>query len=447
VSLGLGRYPWIPKPPASLPQPQSIKLTPQGLVVDGQLFADDKHYKTWQQSQLTDKGKLRFQGPLKIRILGEDYSKAIGQTILPKFFQYMPPEMIASKRKGQTGVYDQVVLITGTVYDFLTYAQESSMMEGWDGHICLYDEPPPRPTFIANQRGLVDHAGITIFAMTPLKEPWIANEIVNNPAPHIAVYEFTSADNPHIDKQALENFFQLLSPEELETRSKGKFLHLQGLVFKEFKKQTHVIKDFTKPSHWTHYVAIDTHPRTQQALLFVAVDDRNRFHVVHEIFKHGTPEQVAEWITDYHSNIHPIYTAIIEPSSQGDANRGDTTFQLIERKLSTANIPLQLGSKDLSGGILQLREALQSANGQPSLFIVESCQTLINEFMNYIWEDWGKATDRNEKQKPRDKDDHLIECLRRIVQHPARYVDAHSLSNLISQANQGYKPRDKLSGY
>lgn len=445
-AFALGRYPWV-KPPAKLPPPASIQVRSDGsLLIDGVVYASDKAYKEFVAEQERDKGKLRFNGPIKIRVFGEDFDKAIGQVLLPKFTDKIPPELIASKRKGQTGVYDQFILTNGTVINFMTYQQDPSASEGWDGHVVIFDEPPPRAVWIANARGLVDHNGIAIFSNTPLKEPWMANELASNPAPHIRVYELDSYANPHVEKEALDKFVGLLSPEEKETRTKGKFLHLQGLVFKEFSKATHVIKPFKMPKHWTHYVAIDTHPRTEQALVFVAVDEHDRVHVVHEIFKHGTPDQVAEWITDYHEDVHPIYAAVIEPSSQGDANRGDTTYQIIVKKLSAHSIPVYLGSKDLSSGIQIMREALCSANQQSSLFVFDTCPRLIFEFLNYIWKDWSKATDRNEQQKPRDKDDHLIEDLRRLLQLPVRYVDPRQLNSLLSQANRGYRPRDPIAG-
>lgn len=391
---------------------------------------------------------LRFRKPMRIRVLGEDYEKSIGQVLLPKFFKFLRPELIAAKRKGQMGVINQIICTTGDIIDFLTYSQDPSNMEGWSGHVVAFDEPPPRPVFIANSRGLVDYAGITIMAMTPLKEPWIADELVNTGDQTISVYTFRSRDNPFIDQNSLDEFEKRLTDEEKETRLNGKFLHLQGLVFKEYDPKIHRIPVFDLPKNFTHYVAIDTHPRTEQALLFAAVSPRNEIYCTHEVFKHGTPEEVVEWITDYHLHYHQIEKAVIDPSSQGDTNRGDSTFQIIERGLAKYNIPLEFGSKDLSGGILQVKQMLKTPNGTSALFIFDSLARTHYEFLHYVWDDWrsGDKT-RGAKQRPRDADDHMMENLRRLIQLPVVYRDVLERESLIEQANKGAVLTDKYAGY
>lgn len=447
-----GRFPWI-KPPVQQ-QAKSVSINADGsITVDGQTFADDKAWKEHKQASLVDRGLLRFKLPIKVRVLGEDFEKAIGQVLLPYFFKFIPPELIVGKRKGQTGVYNQILVQSPynpnhvSVIDFLTYAQGAEVMEGWDGHLTAYDEPPPRAVYIANQRGLVDHRGISIFALTPLKEPWIADEIANSTEPSIRTFVFKSHDNKHINQEALSEFEKKLNPDERETRIEGKFLHLQGLVFKEFKKEVHVVEPFEVTKQYTVYAAIDSHPRTQQAVMFMAVDQKSRKWVIHEIFQHGTPDEIADWIINFHDDVHKIQKVLIEPASQGDTNRGDSTFQIIERRLAEQQIPLEFGSKDLAGGILQVREHLKSANQQASLWIFNTCVVTIKEMMNYIWADWSKSSDKGEKQKPRDANDHMVENMRRLIQHPIEFVGSGFYTSLLEQANAPYKPVDPISGY
>jgi len=429
------------------PQPTEVELNgkpaTQLEIVDGEVVFTDGI------EPVGDRFATRFKGPLKIRVLGEDYEKAIGQTLLPKFFRFLRPELIAGKKKNQSGVVCQIVLIDGSVIDFLTYQQSSSSMEGWDGHLVVYDEPPPRAVFIANERGLIDHKGISLFAMTPLKEPWIANELVNKVDKTIKVHVLRTYDNPHIDQEAARKFASKLSDEEKETRIEGKFLHLQGLVFKTFKQATHVIEPFDIPKHWTCYVGIDTHPRTPQALLFMMVDPRSNVYAIHEVFEHGTPEEIVDWIVNFHEKIHKVHAAIIEPGSKGDKNRGDSTFEIIRKGLNAEDIPLIEGSKDLAGGILQVRQVLVTQNGKPAFFVFDHCERLIFEFQNYVWDDWKQTGNsaKSEKQKPLDKDDHLLECARRIIQHPAEYVNPQNIKRLVDLAGTPFSPHNPLAGY
>jgi hypothetical protein len=137
--------------------------------------------------------------------------------------------------------------------------------------------------------------------------------------------------------------------------------------------------------------------------------------------------------------------AIIDPSSQGDQNRGDSTADVIMRHLGAAGIPLDFGSKDLSGGILLMQEAFMSRNRIPSLFICENCTRAIWELQRYTWSEWspGTGSTKGEKNKPVDRDDHEIECTRRLVQLPVRHVPPRSATTF----NDRYSPSDPIAGY
>lgn len=494
ISLALGRCPWVPIPtPVDLPQALKTQMHPDGTVtvyftdevlpalearglsegwtpavlkaspdafLYGQApkklkttpaicrtFQTDKEYREVFKllTNPPDPGKLRFDPPVKIRLLAEDMT-ALEQVQIPKLRKYVAPEWVIAKKKNSFGVETHWIFQNGSVIDLLTYQQDSAMMEGWDGHVCVYDEPPPRSHYIANIRGLVDHAGISIFSMTPLKEAWIADEIVNKPDNTIWTLTMHSRENPHVSKSALDEFESKLTEEEKETRLGGKFLHLQGLVFKEFDKAKHVINPFDIPPNYTCYASVDTHPRTEQAVAFMAVDPRGNQFVVSESFRHETPDQVADRLIDFHKNTHPLEVVLIEPSSQGDTNRGESTFTIIENRLLEAGITLELGSKDLSGGIQIMRDALRSKNGLASLFFFRNCERTVWEMQRYVWQDWKNAggKDKTEMNKPKDADDHLIECIRRLIQYPAAYVPPRAQSEYLDRT---WKPTDPDAGY
>jgi hypothetical protein len=458
LSLALGRYPWVKQPVAINREGHSSMriLADKSLRVSYHSpdkstevfdFPDEKSWKQWKRDQLNpfDAGGLRFKVPIKIRMLAEDMT-ALEQVQLPKFRKLCAPEWVAAKKKNSFGLDVHWIFHNGSVIDFLTYQQDTSMMEGWDGHVVLYDEPPPRDKYVANLRGLVDHGGISIFSMTPLKEPWIADELVNKNDPSIYTSTMTIRDNPHISAKDIETFAAALTDDEKETRLEGKFLHLQGLVFKDFNKLTHVKPCREPPKDSTVYCAIDPHARTPHALVFMWVDRRGNMFVCHDIFRNGTPDQIAEWVIQFHDSIHHVEQVIIDPYSKGDQNRGETTYEIVERLLADKGIPLDLGSKDLSSGILQVQECLKSRNGLASLFIDPSCERTIFEVQRIVWADWkGQGTDKEQMNKPVAKDNHMWENIRRLIQYPAEYRSPRSVSDLI-QRNQ-WKPSDDMAGY
>lgn len=398
-----------------------------------------------------DHKRTRFRPPVRARLVGEDQGHHLREILVPKLREAIPPEWIVSCRKNNQGLdtYWTIRAVDGSesTLELMSYEQDTDIFEGWSGHFVGADEPMPRDKYIALKRGLVDLDGLFMMTFTPLKEPWIYDELVTNPDKRIRFINAEITDNPFLDPKAIAEFSRSLTEEERTSRLKGGWLFLQGLVYKEFNKQTHVVPKRPIPPDYSCYVAIDTHPRTEQAVLFAAVDDKDRIFIVDERFSFGTPQEVADWIIDFHRNTHPIDgLAIIDPSSQGDQNRGDTTYDLIERRLAQFGICLETGSKDLSGGILKVRDALCSRNGLPSLFVYENCTRTIFEFGRYIWDDW-KDDRRTDKQKPRDKDDHMMENVRRLIQHPAQYRNKSALSDYLRQANAGYAASDPRAGY
>lgn len=499
VAFALGRLPWVPKPkPFTFPNPRSVALLDSTVLITHTKATIDRARETWQAispdplpgdwqptpdgehlvgrfpvpqsankalaaskipgtyehlkallQNPKDPGKLRFPTPVKIRVFGEK-TDTLAEVQVPKLLHFIPPSEIALTKKGQTGVIEYILFKNGSTIDCLTYQQDPASMEGWDGHLCVFDEPPPRPVYIANARGLVDHNGIALFSMTPLKEPWISDSIANNPDPSYFTLTMSSFDNPHVEKSALESFFATLDPEEAITRRDGKFLHLQGLVFKEFDKQMHVVKPFKPDRSYTVYAAIDNHPRTEQAVLFVAVDKHSRVFAFKEIFEHGSPEQVARWITDFHDDVHPIEMVLIDRSSQADTNRGLSTYEVIETALNRAGIPLDFGSKDLQGGIQIVRDYLLSQNRVPSVFVTEDCTRLIWEMLRYRWAEWRGGADKSQRtplNKPVDADDHQIENLRRLLQLPPQWVDPRHRALLRDADSRRWTPTDAEAGY
>jgi phage terminase large subunit-like protein len=393
-----------------------------------------------------NKRLTRFPVPVRGRLCGEDNGHHLREVLIPKLKEMVPPEALDSTRRNQQGLEAFWKFKNGSTLELMSYEQSTDIYEGWSGHFVSFDEPPPRDKYVACQRGLIDYNGICLMSLTPLKEPWIYDEIVTKGDIATRYYTVDTLDNPHLSREAIDNFERTLTDEEKETRLRGGWLFLQGLVYKDYTPGVHRIKSFDVPRDWSVYVAIDTHPRTEQALMFMAVDEKERYYVVHDVFKHGSPEEVGQWILEYHDKIHPVDMAIIEPGSQGDTNRGCSMFEIIDDILSTRRIPLELGSRDMAGGILQVKRALRSANGLPSLFVFEDCERTHYEFTRYVWEDW-RSDDKNAKQKPRDKDDHMMENLRRLIQFPVTFRDRHCLKSMVEQASMGYSPADRIAGY
>ena len=347
-----------------------------------------------------DKKETRFKLPVRGRLFGEDWTHHVGQVLVPKLKEWVPMREVKSTKKNNQGIEYYWEFVNGSTLEIMTYEQSTDSVEGWSGHFVASDEPMPRDKYIANKRGLVDFGGVFLMSFTPLKEPWIKDDLIDNPDASIAAFFVDTTDNPYLSRAEIQEFENSLTDDEKAVRLKGQWMHLQGLVYKEFDKNLHWIKPFKLTDAFTVYAAIDTHPRTEQAVTFMAADKRGFNYVCGERFEHGRPEDVADWIIEYHEKTHNIHRVLIEPGSQGDSNRGDTTYDIISKRLSAKGIVLDKGSKDLDSGIMAVKEGLKSRNGLPSLFIFDTCPRTLYEFTHYIWDEWrdSSRTEKNRRQ-------------------------------------------------
>src|SRR3972149_2614216 len=123
---------------------------------------------------------LRFKPPIKVRLFGEDWTHHVGQVLIPEIKKWMPASQVKTTKKNNQGIDYFWELKNGSILEIMTYEQQTDQVEGWSGHVVACDEPMPRDKYIANKRGLVDYNGVYLMAFTPLKEPWIKDELIDN---------------------------------------------------------------------------------------------------------------------------------------------------------------------------------------------------------------------------------------------------------------------------
>lgn len=381
--------------------------------------------------------------PSRGRICGEDYRNHIGNIIIPKLREWIPKGEIAEIKKNPQGVEILWVLKNGSTLELMTYEQESDKFEGADSDWVWFDEPPPRAIFIASYRGLVDRNGKCWFSMTPLKEPWIKNELWDKQKDTNASIDgfiFDILDNVGfgLTKKAVIKFEEMLTPEEKESRLRGKFMHLAGLVYKEFDYSVHAIKPFEIPLDWPIYLAIDPHPRTPHAVLFMAVSPDGTKYIFDELFRACLVEELAQYIKAKLNGRKPRMV-LIDPASgiPNPISGGNFQTELAKHGIFTVK-----ASKELSLGITRVKRALTPKfNGTPEIFFFNTLKETFYEFSNYVWDDYkGKSqTERNPKNAPRDKDDHMMECLYRLLLSEPKYRAPNFSYDYYEQDNKTNK--------
>ena len=362
-----------------------------------------------------------------------------------KLLQYLPKHSIVKLTRNNAGVIAQIDvksihggissihLDTVKSYKSNPMGQESS---DWDWiHV---DEPCPEDMWVANSRGLIDRFGSAWFTCTPISEVWINDEFVpdrrmrtiTDDAIEKDQYHWMitgkTSDNPYNDQEAIDLFEASLEENEKQCRLHGLPLALSGLVYKEFDYDVHVFRGtphgwkdpITPPKNYTIRVAMDPHPETPHAIMFAATAPTGEVFIYNEIFRKLIVSDLCEVINEITLG-YDVLSYICDPSAYQESPIDKTSMAdvFMENGIFPEKAP-----KDLMRGILQtqtfLSKRVKTPGGamRPKIYFMEHLQETLWEFDHYMW-------DSRRKDKPVDKDDHMMENLYRLVINGLEYVD------------------------
>jgi hypothetical protein len=163
-------------------------------------------------------------------------------------------------------------------------------------------------------------------------------------------------------------------------------------------------------------IGIDTHPRKEQAILFVATDPHNQRYVFREVWDHGDGEWIADKIVKIAGEMKLRVNRIIcDPLAKGDANNENTTFDKIGRRLFGHGYILETATKDKDSGIIQINNHLWGPNKKPSLWFFDDLNRSVMEIEGWMYD--------KETGKPQKVDDDMMENLYRILLLDTVYIE------------------------
>lgn len=326
--------------------------------------------------------------------------------VRPKVAKYLPQGCKWRNRDGDGE--SEVTLPNGGYICFKSVKQGRDGMQGDAVHVIRFDEEP-RDIGVVEEclMRLADFAGRMLFTMTPLYG-WteLLRKYVERPAKDTVVRWLHGTDNPHVPRQFLEGLLSKFGKHQQAARQRGEITALEGRVYDDFSRHTHVVPAFRPPTEWRRYSAIDFGARNPTAVLWAALDEKtDTLHIYAEHYK-------ADWTMAEHAaamrkkeNGHPeIQIRWADP--EGKQQRLD----LVALDIATAP-----AIKSVDAGINAVCERLRlnRADGRPGLVIHDCCVELLREIEAYVWD---------EKNKPRKENDHAMDCLRYLCMGLARLL-------------------------
>lgn len=343
-----------------------------------------------------------------------------------KIWQFLPKGFVKHTRRNHSGAIDQITCENGSLLRFDTmksFLSNPMGSESSDWDFIHVDEPTTEQHWKASSRGLVDRHGSAWFTLTPLSEPWINDYFFgtdNHEDVATGKWAITGSiyDNPYLTPEAISQFEQDLTEEEKQCRLEGLPLHLAGLIYKEFDYAKHVMHDLPAgwqdfnhpPKDYSIYYAIDPHPQTPHAVLFIAVSPHGYKFVFDEIFEHTIIESLSRKILDVVDGRHVI-RAKVDPLAYINDPINDSNMA---EEFCKNGVIVEKATKALQQGILRVKAELKRDN---NLFFAPNLKETLWEIQRWSW---GK------ENKPVDKDDHMLENLYRLLLDDPIFVDCET---------------------
>lgn len=358
--------------------------------------------------------------PIRGRVVTVDFTYGLEQIIIPLFKSLMPPKYLknGSWDDSYSKQFRTLTLANGSTVEFMSYEQDTEKFAGTSRHFVHYDEEPPLHIFNECNARLVDTGGSWWISMTPVEgltwtfekiyEPGKSGKFVNK-----FVVEADMLDNPHITKEAAENYLSGLDDDERKAREHGTYVQLGGLVYKTFNEETHVIEPVLPPKEWLWYQSLDHGYNNPTACLWHAVSPDNRIITFAEIYeREWTLDQIAEAIhaKELAFGKKADYRVADPAIAQRSAHSGTS----IQTEYAMRGLYFALANNNVETGVAKVQTYLRidPKTGKPFRQITENCVNFINEMKRLRWKTYTSKKmqfEHNPQEQIHKKDDHACD--------------------------------------
>lgn len=341
-----------------------------------------------------------------------------------KFFEFLPRSKITGTTRMQKGIINSLTITNQLggrkresilVFDTVrSYVNNPRSFESSDWDFIHVDEPIPEELWNAVSRGFLDRGGFAWWLLTPLGFPWMYDKMVEMSAIDPNSYWFFEADmddNPLLDNKAKEMYLQQLPEDERDCRKSGKPLAYGRRVYGHFNEKLHVWSKPTPPAGWKSMnlppweycckYALDPHAQTPHAVLFMAISPFGDIFFYDAISTKDLISDLAKKIVEKRDRVRCI-TELCDPTAWIE---NPDTGKCWADTLYSYGLLVIRASKDKTNGIIQTQQIWSPGFGR-SIWVMSHCTQFIKEIKAYFFD---------RENKPVDKNDHMMECMYRLV--------------------------------
>lgn len=311
--------------------------------------------------------------------------------------------------------WEAIETLRGQKFDLVVLDEVAMMRNFW-----LMWQEVVRPT-------LTDNKGEGLFISTPKGFNHFYDLFnMQEKDPDFKSFHFSSYDNPHLPKEEIDKARQELTENRFGQEYLADFRKMEGLVYKEFDRQIHVIdpKSIDDKNFAEIYVGVDYGFTNPAAVLTIKRDGSDCYYITDESYKRGqTDPQTNEYVAAIPA--HKVYP---DPEAA-------SAVEELKKKIRTVREVVK-GKDSVKNGIDKVRELFKAKK----LFVCSNCVSTIEELETYSYPD--KKPDRNEYEDPIKENDHAMDAMRYVIM--MTYLSAVNQSAHVHYS-QSSLPRNNLN--
>lgn len=243
--------------------------------------------------------------------------------------------------------------------------------------------------------------------------------------PDFKSFHYTSHDNPYLPKDDLDKYKNQMTEDRFAQEYMADFRKAEGLVYKEFKRNLHLLPhDYKPPSSSTTVLGLDFGWNNPSVILDIKVDHDGVFNIVNEWYK---PRQTIEQIIETSLKYQPQY---VYP---------DQAEPAYIDKMRQAGLNTREVSKRVIPGIDKVRETFL----QNRIRIHPRCRSTILELETYSYPDDVTARSDMAMERPLKENDHAMDALRYVVFNH-KQMNRAAFQNRVQNINQIRERKNNL---
>jgi PBSX family phage terminase large subunit len=351
-------------------------------------------------------------------VLGPTY-RILTQSTLKSLFQYWPRGLGSYKKQESL-----IQLVNGGVV-WIRSADKPDAVEGLTAKAVWMDEAAlcNETTYDKVCQRLVQRKGQPrgrlLMTTTPYGSPscWMNLRLIEQRSSlnWLFYINFSMADNPFIERTVYDRAKATMNESLFQRDFEGRFVKIEGLVYPEFDRSTHVVDAFEIPNHWPKWAGLDYGWTDPTAVLGIAFDPEEKvFYIYTQLYKsHWPVEKIGAYLKQ-----HMFTYTLYDPSA----------VAVMNEVRATCKLRIEPADNSVDVGIQRITKLLK----ENRLRIFDSCEDLVRELEGYCYDKKGSA-------KPGHDNSHSPDAL--------RYGFSKDLAGVYSLVRISSKSRTKTTGF